>query len=418
MPAPADPMDSSRSAINCALRSPSSRPGPAQTTSALTASSCTASAAEGSTLPESCAAGSGSTSASGIATATAVATGEATASWSLPAPARSAASPASMADPGVCAAPPTTSTVPRSPLSSPGGGRGHPRRRAGVTISAPDGGILTPRLGGTLLAHGHRPVVAIEQQAGAVPAAEGGQAAVGVGRAPDELDRGGLVETLEQDARQLDDDVVRDDEHAGALELAGDVREQGPQAQADVRPRLAARRPVEEPADQLGPLRLLREPGHDPAPGVAVPFAHLAVAQPLVHAAPDAGQPRLGEHQVGGLHGAQVGGDEDGVRERVRRLLAEPSAQGGGLLSAEVAERHVGVTDAQLVALGAAPLGVVPDDVALALSVPHEPHRPGPGRQCPEHQVGGPRSDHACVLPGEAACHAPPRRPPSPYRED
>src|SRR3712207_1208475 len=54
---------------------------------------------------------------------------------SRPAPTRRLASPASIAAPGVAAAPPRTTTCPRPYLLFPGAGSAHSRRDAGVTRS-------------------------------------------------------------------------------------------------------------------------------------------------------------------------------------------------------------------------------------------------------------------------------------------
>ena len=111
-----------------------------------------------------------------------------------------------------------------------------------------------------------------------------------------------LGQLLQHVPEDHDHRLVRDDHQPLAVVPQAFGGQQAADPQGDVRPALAARRPVVELAEQVAPLRLVRELLADAGAGHAVEEAEVALPQPFVGAHPDAellrGQLRGGQRAV------------------------------------------------------------------------------------------------------------------------
>src|SRR6478736_2026095 len=369
------------------------RPGPRRTTSASDASSSTRSAPATASSP-SCSTGSPTTKDSGSATARVVALSAAVATCTLPAPTRSAASAASSTAPGVCRAPPTTSTVPRSDLSPPGSGSRQPRRSPSSTRTGCSSATGPPPLRGSRRFGGGRLVglldggegLQLQTSARAPPVA--GQGAVGERLRPVQVEQRRLVEALEGEAEAHDDGLVGEDPDTAACLRQGKVKEEVTHPEGDVGPALAAGRTVVELAEPGPSLGLLGMARPDPRAGEPVEDPEVTLAQPFVPGRlhPDglgddacrAGRPevRRAEHDVGA---ARLG------RGDVLR-------QHRGLSFAALGERRVGVSGVEVEMARTGLPGPGIGDVADALTVADQDervHRAG------ERPGGCPAQTHA-----------------------
>ena len=121
------------------------------------------------------------------------------------------------------------------------------------------------------------------------------------------------------------------------------------QAQDDVAPAFAARRPEIELADMSELLGQLGELGTDAGAGEAVENAELLLAQSLVdlslwHRVVAARRREDCQHVVGSLPGTQVGRAQDDLRPLVGRHLGEPLAERFGLPVAERGQWDIDVS--------------------------------------------------------------------------
>src|SRR4051812_11868546 len=361
------------------VRSGSRIPGPSTRAVAPSSSGVHSATASAPSAPDDVT-GSGVTADSGTATARLAAVPAAVASVSFPAPTRSAASPASSTAPGVSIAPPMTTTVPRAllPPSSSTSGSGQSRSSWLLTTSFMCGhrrtGIVLDRC---------RVVEDFQLQTGLAACVRRHAA---VDDLPRERDRLLRRQRLHDVTRHEDGHVVTDHQHPLVGVITAEVAQRVPDAQRDVRPRLAAGRPVPELPWVRTPLRLLRIVAADAVPGQPVQHTLLTVAQPLVANTGEVLEPRCREQVVRRLLRADVRRHDHHRRLLRRREVAKTLAECLRLAHAEVGQLDRRVVDREVQPLSLLGVGALVRDVADALPMAHQSQRRRPGI----HQVNLP----------------------------
>ena len=179
---------------------------------------------------------------------------------------------------------------------------------------------------------------------------------------------------LEQVAEAIDRDLVRNDQHALAAEVALERIHHAAQAQDHVAPAFAARWPEVEFADVAALLVQVGEVVGDAVRGQAVEHAEFLFAQALVGAhAQQAVTVEVTHHKVGRLGGAHVRRVQHHGRALILGQGREPGAEGIGLALAQFGQGHVDIAFGNVDMVSRGRFSQIARDIACALAVPDDP---------------------------------------------
>jgi len=190
----------------------------------------------------------------------------------------------------------------------------------------------------------------------------------------------GLCQVLDDVAHAENYDGVTDNQHALAAILPRNHLGGAAQAENDIAPALASRRPMIEFAEDTAELGLIGELLLDPYSGQPVEYSKLLLAKSLI----DDERIRIFAHSRGlhdqtrGVPGSEVRRSKHDGGPRVSRQRPEPAAERHRLALTKLGERDIDIADVDIDLVLACLHSGVASDVARGFTVSHEVEQIGP----------------------------------------